>query len=241
MVNPSRWNAVCYELGGKLFWLCLQCANCRYSARDTTSAVKLHAGGNVLGFKSVLCDPFSFEKDHLSTPETETGQGVHTAIASQSEANFFFFPNKSLRAAAKSLCCYQQSRANNTAFVTRLVTKARKFKDKDKTTSLTPAVLRKKKKNDDKTGRGNASLSLVLTAFVEVPQSLMGRRQPWQCIALLPVVGCSLLEDCSGGDGKRSRVPTGSSYPSWMLWVHTAILYPLWANFWLKLGALVRY
>lgn len=69
----------------------------------------------------------------------------------------------------------------------------------------------------------------------------MGRRQSWQCTALLPVVGCLLLKVCSGGDEKRSQVSTGNPYPSWMLWVHTAILYPLCVNFWLKLGALMRY
>lgn len=58
--------------------------------RHSTSAVKLHMGENVLPFKNGLCDPFSFEKDYLSTPEAETGQEVHTAIASQSEATFFF-------------------------------------------------------------------------------------------------------------------------------------------------------
>lgn len=60
------------------------------------------------------------------------------------------FSNKPPWAATKSPCCYQHSWANSIAYVTWSLTKARRFKDKAKTTSLTPAILRKQKTNKKK-------------------------------------------------------------------------------------------
>lgn len=48
MVNPSQWHAVCYELGGELFWLLLWCANHGWHSTRCQGHHQSTSGGNAL-------------------------------------------------------------------------------------------------------------------------------------------------------------------------------------------------
>ena len=74
MVNPSRWNAICYELGGKLFWLRLRCVNCRCSASDTL-LVQWNWTWGKMSFPSRTAFVFPSHSEHCWRQRQSTGQG----------------------------------------------------------------------------------------------------------------------------------------------------------------------
>lgn len=167
MVNPSQWHSVCCAVGGELFWLCLRRANRRWHSAHCQWHHQCTSRGKCPSLKSSLCILLSCERGLWTLLKAEAGHGagVYTQQLHLVQADFSSKPPRADSFMESPRCC----------------------QGKVKTTSLTPAILRKK--TDVKTERGNTSLRMRPPRFCWHPSELnmamaMGRAE------LLPFVVC---------------------------------------------------
>lgn len=108
MVNPSQWHAVCYGLGGELFWFCLRCANCRWHSAHCQGHHQGTSGGKRPSLKSSPCVLLSYERGLWTLLQAEAGRGagLHSQQSHLVQATFSKKPPRA-DSFMEYPCCYQ--------------------------------------------------------------------------------------------------------------------------------------